>query len=750
MKKEKDKIELVVPAGGWEHLKAALNGGADSVYLGYTSFGARAYAPNFDLSMLKKAAILASRRKAKIYLTLNTLIKDEEILEAARFLNYYSNICQDGIIIQDLGIYKLIKDLFPHLRLHASTQMNIHNLDSVLMLQGMGIKRVVLAREMTLNQIRHIAENSDIELEVFGHGSQCYSFSGHCYLSSLASGRSGNRGRCSQPCRMRYRLLSKDNDRFHVENKKHLYYFSKKDLSAIEILPKLIGSGVDAIKIEGRMKTPEYVGIVTKIYRKYIDSYYADQDNYVVDPKDIYKLKQIFLREAGLGYFNKTFPQKIINPKTSGSIGNFAGRIEDIEYSKRKKRVEAIVISGKIPIGSGDLLEVWTNKGNERITVKKAQVLVKKKNKVNYRIEVDKPLQVSENDRVFKYFDQKLDGEAKSLYLYDSNRLKVKKDQEQADLKEYELRYYMSSYFLDDPMIDKNSTKKIDISASVYDLKGIQAAADSGAVNIIYYGKPHQELIALKDYCKKNGANLFMNLPRITYDKDLGKLCRELDHLAGKGFSNFEVSSMAGLNYVLRLKGAERDMIIGRDLNVFNTLSASFISDMAQDIKISEMELPVELNIEEAAKLNKRFKKREEIRLSMFGYGFFPVMAARFKLDMLTDGYKKGKAYYAEDIKGYKFRLDSDIWGNILVFNSKKLCNFFDLDKLIGRGPDILRLDLRFMDAKSQKKIIGSYKKALGLLAEKGIESYRGYSNYLKDDILFKDYTRGHLLRGVK
>lgn len=214
MKNTNSKVELVAPAGGWDHLKAALNAGADAVYLGYNRFGARAYAQNFDLPMLKKAAVLAHCRNAKIYLTLNTLIKDSEFPEVARFLNQYSQVCQDGIIIQDFGAYRLIRDLFPHLRIHASTQMNIHSLNSVLMLQKMGLKRVVMAREMTLGQIKYIAGNSDIEIEVFGHGSQCFAFSGNCYLSSFTGERSGNRGRCSQPCRMKYRLLFRDNHSF--------------------------------------------------------------------------------------------------------------------------------------------------------------------------------------------------------------------------------------------------------------------------------------------------------------------------------------------------------------------------------------------------------------------------------------------------------------------------------------------------------------------------------------------------------
>ncbi|MGM0365953.1 MAG: U32 family peptidase [Actinomycetota bacterium] len=749
MKVTGEKIELVAPAGGWDHLKAALNGGADAVYLGYNRFGARAYAQNFDFAMLKKAAVLAHSRGAKIYLTLNTLIKDSEMADVARFLSRYWLICQDGIIIQDLGVYRLIRDLFPHLRLHASTQMNAHNLDTVNMLQDMGIKRVVLAREMTIGQIKHIRENSNMEIEVFAHGSQCYSFSGHCYLSSFASGRSGNRGRCSQPCRMKYRLIYRDNNKFHMEDKKHLYYLSKRDLSAVEILPQIINSGVDALKIEGRMKTPEYVAIVTKLYRKYIDAYYADPKNYKVDEKDLYKLSQIFLRDSGPGYFKKTYPREIINPKTSGSIGNFAGRIDSIEYSKRKKKVEAIKISSKIPINNGDLLEVWTNKGNERITVKKIEKIQDKGSKTLYRLSTGKHMQVTENDRVFKYFDHKLDGEAKSLYLYHDNRVKVKEENRQADLKEYELSYYLSSYKLEESLRESRKADKTDISVSVYDLNSVILAADRGAKHVIYNGLPHKDLVDLENYCQKKGAKLFLSIPRIIYDRDFKSIDRDLRGLAEKGFANFEICNLGSLNYISNLPKIKADIVIGRDINVFNTLSAVFIADRA-DNKVSEMELSNELNIEEASSLSRRLKERKKIKLAMFGYGYFPVMAARYRIDMLAKRYSSAKDYYLEDIKGYKFRVGSDIWGNLVVFNSKKICTFFDLEKITGMGLDLLRLDMRFLDYKGQGKIIEAYKKALGILEEKGVEKYREFCNYFRDDLLFKDYTRGHLLRGVR
>ena len=198
--KNLEKMELVSPAGDHDQLVAAINAGADAVYLGFKKFNARAYAENFEINQLKKAVNIAHMNGVRVYLALNILIKDSEIAETIYFLNEYLDFCRDGIIIQDLGLYRIISELYPGIRLHASTQMNIHDLESVRLLKEIGFKRVVLAREMTLQEIINITKNCDIEIETFIHGSQCYSYSGNCYFSSFTGSRSGNRGRCTQPC----------------------------------------------------------------------------------------------------------------------------------------------------------------------------------------------------------------------------------------------------------------------------------------------------------------------------------------------------------------------------------------------------------------------------------------------------------------------------------------------------------------------------------------------------------------------
>ncbi|MDD5600367.1 MAG: U32 family peptidase, partial [Actinomycetota bacterium] len=194
-----------MPAGGMNQLIAAINAGADSIYLGYKKYGARAYAENFDSDQLKEAVSIAHNYGIKVYLALNTLIKDSELRGVLDFLRQYTAICEDGIIIQDFYLYKIIKDLFDHIPVHASTQLNIHNIYSLKLMKRLGFKRAILAREMTLEEIKNLCKKKLTEIEIFAHGSQCYSYSGSCYFSSFISGKSGNRGKCLQPCRMKYK-----------------------------------------------------------------------------------------------------------------------------------------------------------------------------------------------------------------------------------------------------------------------------------------------------------------------------------------------------------------------------------------------------------------------------------------------------------------------------------------------------------------------------------------------------------------
>jgi len=268
------KIEILAPAGSYESMKAAMNAGCDAVYIGGSRFGARAYADNPDDDTLLQAIDEAHLRKKKLYLTVNTLIKEKEMQNSLySFLEKYYLAGLDAVIVQDVGVMHFIHRHFPDLPIHASTQTTITMAQGANMLKDMGVTRLVTARELSFKEIKDIRENTDLEIETFVHGALCYCYSGQCLMSSLIGGRSGNRGRCAQPCRMAYRFYSGGR---YVSSDKEPYLLSLKDINTVALIPDLIDAGVDSFKIEGRMKRPEYAAGVSHIYRKYVDIYMSE------------------------------------------------------------------------------------------------------------------------------------------------------------------------------------------------------------------------------------------------------------------------------------------------------------------------------------------------------------------------------------------------------------------------------------------------------------------------------------------
>lgn len=290
-------IELLSPAGSMESLYAAVLNGANAVYIGGSKFSARAYADNFDEQNLKRAVNYCHQYGVKLYVTLNTLIKESELEDALNYASFLYSINVDALIIQDTGLIFLIRKNIPQLQLHASTQMTVNNGEGALYLKQKGLTRIVLSRELSLPEIRHISKDLDIETEIFIHGALCICYSGQCLMSSLIGGRSGNRGRCAQPCRLPYELYGENGDK-SVKG----YILSPKDMCTIDNLSEIIGSGVSSLKIEGRMKRAEYVAGVTKSYAKAIQL--IDVKDSSEEIKELeYTVGQLFNREG----FSKGF-----------------------------------------------------------------------------------------------------------------------------------------------------------------------------------------------------------------------------------------------------------------------------------------------------------------------------------------------------------------------------------------------------------------------------------------------------------
>lgn len=312
------KPELLAPAGSFEAMIGAFAAGADAVYLGGNAFGARAFAENFTVDQICESIRYAHLLRKKIYCTVNTLTKEKEFADLYRFLLPLYEAGLDAVIVQDFGVFLFIKEHFPSLSLHVSTQMTVTGPFGASYLKSIGAERVVPARELSLAECRAIKQDADIEVEAFIHGAMCYCYSGQCLLSSILGGRSGNRGRCAQPCRLPY----------HVEHGKECYPLSMKDMCTVSILPELIDAGIDSFKIEGRMKKPEYAAGVTAIYRHYIDDYASlcatgQRDRYKVKDTDLNTLKSLYLRSSlSEGYYHKKNGRDLVtisSPSYNGS-----------------------------------------------------------------------------------------------------------------------------------------------------------------------------------------------------------------------------------------------------------------------------------------------------------------------------------------------------------------------------------------------------------------------------------------------
>ena len=350
-------VELLSPVGDFECLKAAVQNGANSVYFGADIFSARAFATNFDDEALEKVIEYAKIRGVKTNLTLNTLIKNNELESALNLAKKAYKFGIDAIIVQDLGLaMKLIKT-FPDLPIHASTQMTVHNLNGALKLQDLGFKRIVLSRELSVNDIDFICKNTDVEIETFIHGALCISYSGQCLFSSMIGGRSGNRGKCAGPCRLPFELL---------ENDKKInsgYLLSTRDLCGLDYIPKLIESGVKCFKIEGRMKNPEYVATVTRIYRKYIDLAYSNEE-YIIDENDRKELLQVFNRGmSSSGHLSNSGNKDLVYKEKPNNMGLYLGKIQ--KYNEKKG---LITIKLNEPIKIGDTISVDYEQGSYTVS----------------------------------------------------------------------------------------------------------------------------------------------------------------------------------------------------------------------------------------------------------------------------------------------------------------------------------------------------------------------------------------------
>ena len=413
-----NKIELLSPVGDWDCLKAAVQNGADCVYFGVNEFNARIFAANFTMKDMQKAIDYCKIRNVKTNLTLNTLIKNSEFETAFLLAKTAYEAGIDAIIVQDLGLAKFLIEHFPDLPIHASTQMTAHNLQGVLELEKLGFKRAVLSRELSINEIEHICHNTHIEIETFIHGALCISYSGQCLFSSVVGGRSANRGKCAGPCRLPYELQAENNQTHKIKKLDSGYLLSPKDLCGLAYIPRLIQAGVSCLKIEGRMKSPEYVATVTRIYRKYIDMYYNSQD-FIIDEKDYMELMQVFNRGGfSSGHLDSKPNRNLIYPEKPNNIGIELGNIQKYNSSKGY-----ITLKLEEPLQIGDSIAVSKESSKYFVSELMCQDQNLKEASSGMTVTIGRMKgNIQVGDKVFRIASKELSEKAKNSYMNCENK----------------------------------------------------------------------------------------------------------------------------------------------------------------------------------------------------------------------------------------------------------------------------------------------------------------------------------------
>lgn len=729
----KNKVELLAPAGTYQCFTAALKGGADAVYLGLDRFGARANAGNFTYEELYEALDTAHILGKKIYLTVNTVFKDDEVDELYDFIVGPYEHGLDGVIVQDIGVISYIKENFPLLDVHASTQMTITDCAGVEFVSQLGVTRCVPSRELTLAEIKKMHDETGMELECFIHGAMCYSYSGKCLYSSFLGDRSGNRGRCAQPCRLTY------ND---------CYLLSMKDMCTIDIIPQLIEAGIMSFKIEGRMKSPDYVYGVTSIYRKYIDKYYNGQD-YYVEKSDKERLLATYTRSGNCeGYYNQKNGRNMItinSPSYNSEKYEQTASDSDLKVPERDAAIKCRIMHNKpievslsfLPLdGSNEKYEYsyvsdeYPDKALklaasvENVTKQLVKTGGTGINITSCNVEIDDGLFIP-NAVINKVRRTAVDG-AKEDYLmrkYYRNRQPYNLQKEIVD-------------------IDSGINDNKDIVVSVLDGEQFRCVLNHNCITGVIVPLVSAEDIIFNSGMDsiisdriESGIDIYVSLPYIIREHSkcisqselvdlICKLNSEMYNRFGKYISGYYFSNYESLN-ILKKNNIKGKYIA--DLHVYALNREAF--NYLKKYGVSNMTVPVELSKGELI-------KRGIIGEELIVYGRIPMMISTQCIKKTTDGCKyssKGHMLYINDRK----HVQMPVYCNCVectgvIYNSVPLSIYDETDFIKRINPSVIRLNFTDETTSDINNILSKIDKS-----------------ELFQVKLCDNYTKGHLRKGV-
>lgn len=721
------KIELLAPAGDFDCFRAAVNAGADAVYLGGEKFGARAYAGNFSEGEIVDAIHIAHMFDRKVYLTVNTLVKESEFAELVPYIAPLYEAGLDGAIVQDVGVLGLLRSTFSDMELHASTQMAVTGSYGAAYMKELGVCRVVPARELSLDEIRDIKDRTGLEIECFIHGAMCYAYSGQCLFSSFLGGRSGNRGRCAGPCRLPY-----------ADGRgRTVYPLSLKDMYTLPVLPELIDAGIDSLKIEGRMKSPEYVAGVTAVYRKYIDRYLAEPDRpYRVDAADEELLKGLYIRsDISKGYYHRHNGREMVTlgePGYLGSSQEVLGRIRE-RYLAEDIRLP---VNGHARIFAGEQAEFTLSCEKAAVTVTGATASPAR----------NRPLEEDEiAKQLGKIGDTRFALESLRIETDHASFLPVKMLNELrrlacGKLEEALAEISTRALVRDEIMHENQKTKGVyleqkaaksgdgDADVPVHSLYPLVASAEQlkaihgfSEIKTVYVSadiflsgtKPERVLAQGKDY--------ILVMPHILRKRSYRHLAVYKTLLDSGYFAGVMARNFEELAWV-REQGFRGVVVTDYTLYAWNNAALDFYAEQADRVT-----LPLELNAHELDRLH------AGKGLELVVYGYIPLMySANCIRNTLERCAKDQPPYRLTDRYGNVFSVATNCTHcyNIL-YNTVPLSLHGQMDRIAKRKDMALRLDFSVEDAEQTKRVLEYYL-------------------HKESEFPFQAFTNGHYKRGVK
>lgn len=761
-------IELLAPAGSYQTMVAAIEAGADAVYMGGMKFGARAFAENGDEDTVIAAIRYVHLHNKKLYLTVNTLLKDREIEnELYEYLKPLYEAGLDAVIVQDPGVLRFVKEHFPDMHIHASTQMTITGKMSASLLEEMGCSRIVTARELSLKEIEEIRNHTSLEIESFIHGALCYCYSGQCLMSSLFGGRSGNRGRCAQPCRLPYGVYENGKK---INSEKNQFALSPKDMCTIEILPEIIGAGVTSLKIEGRMKRPEYTAGVVRIYRKYLDLYLKNADKYLkypetyrVEKADLQELFDLYNRDGfHTGYYKDHNGPKMMAAKNEKLSNGQKARNESLfkyikaEYLDKQRKIP-LNGSLNLHVGAPAVLRIEGEKKDcqtpkcsnynaftndldngmkyglaKRIEVTgqlveaaqkqplaKDRVLAQMKKTGNTPFEFAN-LEIEMDDNLFMPMQslnelRRAGLEAYENSIYDSytrsaGEKRAYESEERADEeKHYELCVSVENKEQLNVALESNLVSRIYASITIFDKKDI--------VNSV---------MKYVESAKKKGKKAYLALPFIVRNDVLEYPDAAYQRLIDLGLSGFLVRSLESVSH-LRSLGLASCIVADANLYTYNRRA----QDYYRELGICRDTAPYELN-------SKEMRSRVNTDSEVIVYGYQPLMvSAQCVKKNFRNCTKKSEILTLQDRykKEFCVKCVCDFCYNI-IYNSIPLGIWKEADELKQLGFQSFRMNFTMEKPEEMKGILNDFGR-LYLYGE-------------KVRFQMEQFTKGHLKRGVE